>query len=357
MFLKFLQKYKIKDKELAVGVSGGADSLALVLQMHEELSHNGYKIIALTVNHGLRDEADAEAQYVAEVMLKAGMEHHILVWQGNKPTTGIEEAARNARYHLLCGWCHERKIQNLVMAHHLFDQAETFLMRLQRGSGLDGLCGMQPVSENDGIKILRPLLNVQPEKMKDYLIAKKITWVEDASNQNEEYLRVKARKFLPELDENLGITAKRIVETMILLTETRNFMEEVTQNFIKSEVFFYDKSGCSFHLLSLKKQNQTMIYRVLNRLLKKIGRRPYSAESDELTRLRQNIFKPEFKGCTLADCEIIRAYEQIWIVPEQKSRLVIPKKSWEEYLELHPQYKKIKIPHKMRLSLMKSDTI
>lgn len=357
MFLKFLQKYNITDKVLAIGVSGGADSLALVLQMHEELSHNGYKIIALTVNHGLRDEAPIEAQYVAEVMLKAGIEHHILIWQGNKPTTGIEEAARNARYHLLCGWCQEHKIQNLVIAHHLFDQAETFLMRLQRGSGLDGLCGMQPVSENDEIRILRPLLNVLPQKMKDYLIAKKITWVEDASNQNEEYLRVKARKFLPELEEKLGITAKRIVETMSLLGETRSFMEEVTQYFIDNEVFFYDNSGCSLNLLSLKKQHPEMIYRVLNRLLKKIGRRAYSAESYELTRLRENIFKMEFKSCTLADCEIIRAYEQIWIVPEQKSRMVMPKKCWDEYLELHPQYKKIKIPHKMRLSLMKSDTI
>ena len=92
----FFTKYGIENQAIAVGVSGGADSLALALRLNEQ----GYKIVALTVDHGLRPEARIEAEYVASVMQKYNIEHHILTWVGTKPQTSIEEAAREARYNL-----------------------------------------------------------------------------------------------------------------------------------------------------------------------------------------------------------------------------------------------------------------
>ena len=110
MLKNFLEQHKIKDKKLCIGVSGGSDSLALVLMADEELTPLGYKIIALTVNHGLRPSAQQEADYVASVMAQHNIEHHILYWNGEKPLTGIEEAARIARYELIGNWCKKTKL-------------------------------------------------------------------------------------------------------------------------------------------------------------------------------------------------------------------------------------------------------
>ena len=135
MIKEFLEKYGLTDvQEFAVAVSGGADSLALVLMMQEELAPLGKKIVALTVDHKLRGESTEEALYVGRIMKAYQIEHHILTWNGEKPKNGIEEAAREARYNLLVDWCQQKKISVLAIAHQALDQAETFFMRLQRGS-------------------------------------------------------------------------------------------------------------------------------------------------------------------------------------------------------------------------------
>ena len=163
---EFFEKYKVYDEVIAVGVSGGADSLALLWKLNSWAKDNNKKIVALTVDHGLREESAYEANYVAQIAKQWGIEHHILIWEGEKPQTGIEEKARKMRYSLLLNWCKNNNVNALAVAHHLFDQAETFFLRLHRGSGLDGLCGMLPISYMDNIKIIRPLLNVHPDILK-----------------------------------------------------------------------------------------------------------------------------------------------------------------------------------------------
>lgn len=179
----------MRTKVIAAGVSGGADSLALVLRLKEWGDANGKKIVALTVDHGLRSEAAAEAAYVAEVMQRFGIEHHILRWEGEKPVHGIEEAAREARYALIAAWCREAGVRVLATGHHRRDQAETFLLRLIRGSGVSGLSGILPVSERLGLMIIRPQLFDAPDDLKAYLEQCGVAWVEDPSNRNEDFLR------------------------------------------------------------------------------------------------------------------------------------------------------------------------
>lgn len=142
----------------AVGVSGGADSLALVFLLQEWAKEKQADFTALTVQHGLRPEAEAEAQYVARLMKAHGIKHHILYWKGEKPVSGVESAARTARYELMYDWCRQNGVGALLIAHHKRDQAETFLMRLQRGSGVDGLSAMAPVSKWKNLYVVRPLL-------------------------------------------------------------------------------------------------------------------------------------------------------------------------------------------------------
>lgn len=357
MLKEFLEKYQIKDEVFAVGVSGGADSLALVLMLQEELANEGKKIVALTVNHGLRDEASAEADYVAEIMQKYQIEHHVLIWKGEKPITGIEEAARIARYDLIKSWCEQHQVRSLFIAHHCFDQAETFLMRLQRGSGLDGLCGMTPLSYLDDLKILRPLLETNPSTLKEYLTNHNIKWVEDASNQNEDYLRVKARNFLPLLEQSLGISPERIANTMMVLQRTRNYLEEQTEKFIKNHTKSWDGVGVSFSLKTLNENSDEIRYRVLCTLLKEIGKNAYQPVAEEVLRLSNRLLSDNFRGCTLAKCEILIFQHKIWIIPEYKEKEVLSKKDWELFVEKNQIYKKLQLPYKLRLSLVKINPI
>lgn len=358
MLKEFLELHQLLHLDrLAVGVSGGADSLALSLMLQEELSPLGIKIIALTVDHGLRKESTEEAYYVARIMKAYQIEHHILRWEGNKPLTGIEEAAREARYNLLKNWCFENNVKAVAVAHQAHDQAETFLMRLQRGSGLDGLCGMRPVSSRDGLLILRPLLKIMPEELRRYLKERQLQWVEDPSNQCNEFLRVRARKFMPLLEEQLGITPKRLVETMMVLQDTLSYLQVQTNRFIKNHVRNWDNAGVSFSVKNLDVMESELLFRVLSILILQTGAGKYKAESAEIKRLMLRLPENDFSGCTLGGCEIIKNHGQIWIVPELKIKNRPAKKLWEDFISVYPKYKKIKIPYKLRLSLLKLNPI
>lgn len=356
MFRQFLLENHIEEQTIAVGVSGGADSLALVLMMHEELAPD-YKIVALTVDHGLRSESTAEAEYVASLMKKYGIEHHILFWKGEKPIHGVEEAARQARYALLEDFCSANGIRTLAIAHHLLDQAETFFIRLHRGSGLDGLCGMSAVSYRGRLQVIRPFLKTHPQKMKDYLLQKKLQWVEDPSNQSDDYLRVRVRKFLPLLDEKLGIGAERIVSTMQTLSFSRDCLNTQAKKFIENHVKKWGNAGFSFSYNMLSALSDEISFRVLSILIKETGGREYAPEASEIMRLQQILAQDNFKGCTLGNCEIFFFQKKIWGVPEKKDKQILSKKAWDDFCDNYPIYKKFKLPYKLRLSLYKLNPI
>src|SRR5689334_12818293 len=162
--------------ELAVAVSGGADSLALALLADRWARACGGRVTALTVDHGLRPEAAREARQVGRWLKASGIRHVILRWSPpamKKTATArlanLQAAARDARYELLCGWCRQHAVLHLLLAHHRDDQAETLLLRLARGSGLDGLAAMAPLVERSAVRLLRPLLAVPKTAITGYL--------------------------------------------------------------------------------------------------------------------------------------------------------------------------------------------
>ena len=165
--------------EIAVAVSGGPDSLALAILLDRWARRRGGRAIALTVDHGLREESAAEARRVGRWMRGRGIAHHILVWRGRKPKHGVQAAARDARYALLESWCRRHAILHLALAHHRDDQIETFLMRLGRGSGLDGLAAMPAIAERGGVRLLRPLLDIDKARLVASLAAMGQGWIED----------------------------------------------------------------------------------------------------------------------------------------------------------------------------------
>lgn len=188
--------YFEKKPTLAVAVSGGADSLALLLLADEWARGRGGKTIALTVDHGLRKESAQEAKQVAAWCKSLGIEHHSLKWTSAKPSSAIQAKAREVRYGLLTGWCKKNKVLHLLTAHHQNDQAETLLFRLARGSFLEGLACMPIVSLREGVRLIRPLLGVSKSSLERFLLERNQQWIEDPSNQNPHYTRNRIRNYV-----------------------------------------------------------------------------------------------------------------------------------------------------------------
>lgn len=183
---------------VAVAVSGGADSMALVLCAARWAPG---QVLALTVDHGLRAAAAEEAATVGRWLAARGISHRILAWTGPKPATGIQEAAREARHGLLAAACRAAGIGTLLLAHHAHDQMETVLMRLGRGSGPAGLRGMMPVHVAGGVRLVRPFLDLTPDRLRATLHAAGQAWIEDPSNADRRFQRVRLRALLPALAE------------------------------------------------------------------------------------------------------------------------------------------------------------
>ncbi len=192
---------------LAVAVSGGADSMALALLADDWARARGGRIHALTVDHGLRPGSGAEAARVGAWLGTLGIEHHVLTWAGTKPTTALQARARDARYALLGGWCRGAGVLHLLLAHQRRDQAETLFLRLASGSGPEGLAGMSAIVETPDARLLRPLLHVPPDALRAFLGERGQPWVEDPSNDDPRFARVRLRQAAPALAA-LGVTVE-----------------------------------------------------------------------------------------------------------------------------------------------------
>ena len=185
---------------VGLAVSGGPDSLAMLLLA---AAARPLQVEAATVDHGLRPESRAEAEMVANVCEKLGIAHRILTadWK-EKPKTAIQEQARLMRYRLLGQWADERRIAALVTAHTLDDQAETMLMRLARGGGVTGLAAMRRVGWAPGgeMPVLRPLLGWRHSELEAVCADAGLEPVQDPSNEDAQFERVRMRKALAEAD-------------------------------------------------------------------------------------------------------------------------------------------------------------
>ncbi len=221
---------------VAVAVSGGADSLCLTFLLAEWAKNTGRNLTALTVNHNLRTIATEEANNVHTQLTLAGINHVILTNTTPIPTTGIEAYARQIRYRLLTDYCHNHQIKALFLAHHANDQAETFLFRLSKKSGLTGLCAMRNESVMSDITMYRPFLTVSKNDIVETLKHRQINWVEDEMNHDEIYTRVQFRHFLPHL-ANFGITPETIGTATDRLTRADTALQYYVQQFINKHTW------------------------------------------------------------------------------------------------------------------------
>ncbi|NVJ98981.1 MAG: tRNA lysidine(34) synthetase TilS [Alphaproteobacteria bacterium] len=284
-----------KGAPLAIAVSGGPDSMALAL-----LAATVRDVVCLTVDHGLREEAAAEAHSVGQVMKGRGIEHHILSWEGDKPSTNIQAAARTARYALMARWCQKNGITHLLTAHHQDDQAETLLMRLARGSGVYGLAAMAPVTalEDGRVTLVRPLLEVQKQSLVQYLEGQSVGFVEDPSNKAEQFDRVKVRQFLAEPPLE-GFRVERLAETAARLRRSRDALEFYEAEWLSRFVNMTSEGHVEFNISAFEKAPEEIVLRGVATCCRFVSGQRYVPRMEKLERARLAMASPDFSGQTL----------------------------------------------------------
>lgn len=210
---------------LALAVSGGGDSMAM---LHLAVAA-GLRPSVVTVDHGLRPEAAAEAAMVAAVATGLGLPHRTLRWQRWDGRGNLQNEARKARRQLIADWAVEIGLTSVALAHTQDDVAETFLMRLARGAGVDGLAAMATSWVEGGVLWQRPLLTVARADLRRWLEGRGLTWVEDPSNDNVRFDRVKVRKAMAPLSA-LGLTGGRLAEVARHLAEAQAALDVLADN-------------------------------------------------------------------------------------------------------------------------------
>ncbi len=310
---------------LILAVSGGADSVAMMhlvarwSKLHDDSPRT---IIVATVDHGLRPESRSEAEWVAGEARALGLAHELLTWQGAKPSAGLQDAARTARYRLLSelAWRHGGNGSvAIVTAHTEDDQAETFLMRLARGSGLDGLTGMSEsriLRPGASCRLLRPLLRVSGQRLKATLKAGGHHWIEDPSNDCDRFERVRLRKARVHL-EALGLTNAAIALSARRLERAREALETAAVE-LEAAAGLETHGGmfASFNARVFHSAPEEVRLRMLARLISAFGGQDAPARLAKLESFLSRMRAPAFAAATLGGCIVASHADAIRVFRE-----------------------------------------
>lgn len=311
-------------KVLILAVSGGADSMALMLLAHRWLAarSDAPETIVATVDHGLRAQARAEAEWVATEATALGFDPALLTWSGEKPTTGIQDAARDARYRLLTEFASAagKGPIAIVTAHTEDDQAETLLMRLSRGSGLDGLSAMAPLRTlDDGpveVVLARPLLAIPGARLRATLRAAGRPWLEDPSNDAERFERVRIRKARQTLAA-LGLSNAKMALSARRLARAKEALEAGVDALQRDAHLDLHKGAfASFAAAPWHAAPDELKLRLLARLLRAFGGQEQPLRMAQLEQLLARMSEPDFEGATLAGAAIANRRHQIHVQRE-----------------------------------------
>ena len=305
---------------IAVAVSGGPDSIALLLLVDRWAREHGGSAFALTVDHGLRPDSAAEAAQVGAWASARGIAHAVLPWVGEKPHSGIQNAARQARYRLLSEACAARGILHLAIAHHADDQAETVLFRRERGSGPAGMAGMAASRSLGAVRMIRPLLGWPKSALIETCRHFGQDFIEDPSNRSDRFARTALRRRLAvdnglrtSLLKETGIAASRRAADDGRLTGALARIAEIRPDGLVL------LGGAA--LLSAEADIR---HAVLAATLRTVGGNAFAAGAEALQRLDAALIGPDFAGASLAGC-IVRSCQDRILVCREPKRIALPR--------------------------------
>jgi tRNA(Ile)-lysidine synthase len=283
---------------IAVATSGGPDSLALAILAGRWARARGGVAWALVVDHRLRPESAAEARAVGQWLTARGIPHAVLVWRGDKPVTGIQEAARAARYRLLGEWCASQGCLHLLTAHHRDDQAETYLIRRRAGSGADGLAAMPAVRELPRLRLVRPLLGVAKTRLAALLDAEGQDYVRDPSNRDPAFERARLRLSATSGEVDAAIAEARAHGL------ARIERERELGRLLARAVALHPAGFAVLDPVPLAASG-ALGEQALGRVAAVLGGAVYPLRRDRLRRLRLALGQPEPRPRTLGGCRFV----------------------------------------------------
>lgn len=297
---------------IGVAVSGGGDSVAL---LHLLWRLGGASLHAVTIDHRLRPEAADEAVQVSALCQRLGVAHETLVWEHGEISGNIPDQARRARYGLIAEWAKRNGVGHLLLGHTADDQAETLVMELAREAGLDGLSGMRPSWAADSIFWQRPLLSVSRSTLRDYLRGRGIQWIDDPTNADESYQRVRARHALAAL-KPLGIESEGLARVARNLSIARGELVLAALN-LADLIARAEAGTVRIERPGLMAAGEDARRRLVIAALRWVAGAVYAPRADAVQRLLDAIAAG--KSATLAGCAIRCTNEEIRVLREPKA--------------------------------------
>lgn len=328
---------------LGLAVSGGPDSLALMVLAQRWAADldRPPRLIVYSLDHGLRPEAAGETAMVGAEAARRGLDFRGLRWAEGHPETGIQEAARQARYQLIGSAMAADGANVLLTAHHRADQAETVLMRLAHGSGLDGLKGMAAFSAVEGVRVFRPLLDVEPTALGAVVEAAGLSPVHDPSNDDEGYERIRWRRLLPVLARE-GLDGAALARFAARMAEADQALTQLADAAFAELVEIDGFGAASLSLPALGQLGPATGRRVLSRILAVVGGRQKPRALGQVERLFEQITTDTLpRGTTLLgtvirvrDDRVTIAREPGRALPESRAVPASGRLVWDERFEI-----------------------
>lgn len=306
-----------RSSRIGAAVSGGSDSLSMALLLDNYCKKYGFELIIYTLDHHLRPESGDEVIYVRKILSERGIMTKILEWHHediNITVGRLERLARKARYEIITNECLKDSVRLLALGHTADDQVETYMMRLSHGSYDLGLAGMSAISKwSDGLKLIRPLLHFRKEQMRGYLSALGVAWVDDPSNEDQDFMRVRARYELRENEELFRDIQKKLGNYGRQRAEfDKRFNEFVLKNVI------FNHFSCSFESTVLNELRDDLLMQI-RKLLWMIGGSEYPCS---ITPLAENI--KSSRSFTISRCCFNIIGERVLIYRENKNFSKVP---------------------------------
>ncbi len=293
---------------VAVAVSGGPDSMALCLLADRWSRALGGSVLALTVDHGLREESAREAETVSGWLTGRGIEHRVLPWRreaGAGIAGSVQAAARSARYRLLEEACAKAGILHLLLAHTRDDQAETVLLRLSKGSGIDGLSAMAGIRETGAVRLLRPVLGYAKSRLEATCRHLAQEWIVDPGNAAPRFARGRLRRVSAALATE-GLTPERLADSARRAGRARAALEAATADWLGRAVSVFPEGYLQIDRTRLLQAPEDIALRALARCLLVVGGGGHAPRLERLERLYAAIGSGEdAAGRTLGGCRVI----------------------------------------------------
>ncbi len=292
--------------KIAIAVSGGADSLALTLILNKFAQINNYQLTAITVDHQFRAESGEEAEYLGKILAEKQIKHRIIALDKNiLPQSNIEEKLRELRYRAISNYCEQNNIDLVFLGHQQDDLAENFLIRLFRGSGIEGLSAIEEVKILYNIILIRPMLNISKKQIINYLNQEEVQHIEDESNTDIKFRRNQIRMFINTLADAEQVKA-RISQTAQLISKVKDRQDKDFINKINFSLNFnQEEQSFNFSYQSFTALDSEIAIKLLKEILIILSSNNHQPRQQKLQNLYLAITEPNFKNTNLSHCKIL----------------------------------------------------